>query len=519
MRYQGDKMTAFNRRDVLRTSIATAASGLPSLAVWAADEQHLRIQSNALNSLDPAHQTSAGDEGRIAILVSNALMRYVPGAKYDLVPDLATGFEVADGGKTYTFRLRKDVKWHGGFGMFTARDVKWSIERILNPETKSRNAGQMQEIAAVEVVDEHTVRFRLKAPSAVFPHALATFRGGFMMCEAAAKAQGAEYGRQIIGTGPFVVEKAVLDQEVVLRRNDDYFGTKPRLERVTFRIIRESSTATLAFDRGQLDIVAVKERENIDRYMRNPKADVRVSDVSTGIFLLSFNTSKAPFDRKEVRQAFQHAIDKKAIVQAVYAQRGRVIDTVVPPGVEGYTDAVRRYEHDPAKARKMLADAGVANLVCTLTIPTDYQREAVMLQAQLKAAGVTLNLKMIDRPTWFRALGQGEHDIIWNAHFRAPVADAFLFASYHSSNQPPKGTNCAFYAGIDDLIDKARVTFDDKQRAALYSEALKRIAEDSPAIPLTLELNTHVVQKYVKGLGPYRVPENAPLVETAFVEK
>ncbi len=512
-------MVPFNRRDLLKSSMAAAASGLPAWAAWAADEQHLRIQSNPMNSLDPAHQTSAGDEGRVAILVSNALMRYVPGAKYDLVPDLATGFEVSEGGKVYTFKLRKDVKWHGNFGMFTARDVKWSVGRILDPETKSRNAGQLQEIAAVEVVDDHTVRFRLKAPSAVFPHALATFRGGFMMSEAASKAQGADYGRQIIGTGPYVVEKSVLDQEVVLRRNDDYFGEKGKLERITFKVIREASTATLAFDRGQLDIVAMKERENIDRYARNPKAEVRVSDVSTGVFLLSFNTSKAPFNRKEVRQAFQHAIDKKAIVQAVYGQRGRVIDTVLPPGVEGYTDAVRRYEHDPAKARKMLADAGVGNLVCTLTIPTDYQREAVMLQAQLKAAGVTLNLKMIDRPTWFRALGQGEHDIIWNAHFRAPVADAFLFSSYHSSNQPPKGTNCAFYAGVDDLIDKARVTFDDKARAGLYSEALKRIAEDSPAIPLTLELNTHVVQKYVKGLGPYRVPENAPLVETAYIQK
>lgn len=512
-------MSSFNRRALLKASAAAAATGLPAWHAMAADEQHLRIQSNALNSLDPAHQTSAGDEGRIAILVSNALMRYVPGPKFDLVPDLATGFEVSEGGKVYTFKLRKDVKWHGGFGPFTARDVKWSVERILNPETKSRNAGQLQEIASVDVVDDHTVKFTLKAPSAVFPHAMATFRGGFLMSEAASKAQGADYGKQIIGTGPFMVEKAVLDQEVVLKRNDEYFGPKPRLDRVSFKIIRESSTATLAFDRGQLDIVAVKERENIDRYLRDPKADVKVSDVSTGIFLLTFNTSKAPFNRKEVRQAFQHAIDKKAIVQAVYAQRGRVVDTVVPPGVEGYTDNVRRYEHDPAKARKMLADAGVANLSCTLTIPTDYQREAVMLQAQLKASGVTLVLKMIDRPTWFRALGQGEHDIIWNAHFRAPTADAFLFSSYHSSNQPPKGTNCAFYSGVDDLIDKARVTFDDKQRAALYTEALKRIAEDSPSIPITLELNTHVVQKYVKGLGPYRVPENAPLVETAFIQK
>lgn len=512
-------MSSFNRRALLKASAAAAAAGLPAWEAFAADEQILRIQSNPLDSLDPAHETSAGDEGRLSILISNALMRYVPGPKFELVPDLATGYEVSEGGKVYTFKLRQGVKWHGGHGPFTARDVKWSIERILNPETKSRNAGQFQEVASVDVIDDHTVKFTLKAPSAVFPHAVATFRGGFLMSEAAAKAQGADYGKIIIGTGPFMVEKAQLDQEVVLKRNDDYFGTKPKLDRINFKIIREASTSGLAFDRGQLDIVAIKERETIERYSHDPKAVVHVSDVSTGIFLLTFNTAKAPFDRKEVRQAFQYAIDKKAIVQAVYGPRGRVIDTVVPPGVEGYTDDVRHYEHDPAKARKMLANAGLNDFACTLTVPTDYQREAVMLQSQLKEAGVTLSLKMIDRPTWFRALGGSDHQILWNAHFRAPTADAFLFSSYHSSNKPPKGTNCAFYAGVDELIDKARITFDDKKRAALYTEAIKTIAEDSPSIPLTLELNTHIVQKWVKGLGPYRVPENSPVVDNAYIQK
>lgn len=513
-------MTEINRRGLLRGSATAgvlALSGLPLDAV-AADAKQLVVQSGALNSLDPAHQISAGDEGRVAILISNALLRYAAGEKFDLVPDLATGYEVGDGGKTYTFKLRQDVTWHGGFGKFTARDVKFSIERVLDPATKSRNAGQFKDVAAVEVVDDYTVRFRLKEPSAVFPHAVATFRGGFMMCEAAAKAQGADYGKLVIGTGPYMLEKAVLDQEIVLKRNDAYFGDKPKLEKIVFRVIRESSTASLAFERGQLDLIDVNDREATDRYAKDPKSTLMISSVTTGLYLLTFNTGKAPFDKKEVRQAFQHAINKKAIVDAVYAQRGRVVDSVVPPGVEGYAQ-VKAYPHNPDLARKMLADAGVKDLKCSLTVPTSYQREAVMIQAQLKQVGVTLDIKLIDRPTWFRALGQSDHDIIWNAHFRAPAADAFLYPSYHSSNQPPKGTNCAFYAGVDNLIDKARVTFDDKARAELYAQALQRIAEDSPAIPLTLELNTYVTRKTVKDINVYRVPENAPVLERAYVEK
>jgi len=514
-------MTKLNRRELLRTSAAGAgALSFASLPfdVFAADANQIVVQSGALNSLDPAHQIAAGDEGRVSILISNALLRYAAGDNFKLEPDLATGYEVSDGGKTYTFKLRQDVKWHGGFGKFTARDVKWSVERILDPETKSRNAGQFKDVAGIDIVDDYTVRFRLKEPSAVFPHSVATFRGGFLMSEAAAKAQGADYGKMVIGTGPFMLEKAVLDQEIVLKRNDEYFGPKPKLERVIFRVIRESSTASLAFERGQLDLIDVNDRESTDRYARDPKYVMMISNVTTGLYVLSFNTKKAPFDKKEVRQAFYHAINRKAIIDAVYNQRGKVVDTVIPPGVEGYTQ-VKTYAYDPTKAKKMLADAGVNDLKCTLTVPTTYQREAVMIQAQLKQAGVTLEIKLIDRPTWFRALGQSDHDILWNAHFRAPVADAFLYPSYHSTNQPPKGTNCAFYAGIDDLLDKARITFDDGARAKLYSEALQRIAEDCPAIPLTLELNTYVTHKYIKDINLYRVPENAPALEFAYIQK
>lgn len=514
-------MSGITKRQFMAGAAAVSAAGLVGgRGAGAADAaQVLKPQITALNSIDPAHEISAGDEGRVSILVNNALLRYAPGTKFELIPDLATRYEVSEDGKVYTFFLRKDVKWHRNFGPFTARDVKWSVERILNPETKSRNAGQFRDIASVEVVDDHAVRFNLKAPSAVFPHAVATFRAGFLMSEAAAKAQGAEYGTKIVGTGPFYIEKADLGREIVLRRNDEYFGDKPKLDTIAFQVMREESTSMLAFDRGQIDVVDINDKNTIDRYLKNPDVHFLVSDVTTGFYLLTFNTRKAPFDRKEVRQAFQHAIDKKAIVDTVYGVRGQVLDTVVPPGVEGYTTDLKRYDYNPDKAAKMLADAGVRDLAVTLTVPVTYQREAVLLQAQLKKVGVTLNIKQIDRPTWFRMLGQTDHEILWNAAFRAPAADAFLYPSYHSTNIAPNGINCAMYGGVDDLLDKARVTFDAQQRAALYTEALRRIAEDSPAIPLTLEKNTYVAQKWIKGLDNYRVPENTPMLERVFIQK
>ena len=484
-------------------------------------EQTLRVQlPSSLNSIDPAFEISAGDEGKVSILVSNALLRYAEGKEFKLVPDLATSWTVSEGGKIYTFKLREKVKWHKGFGEFNADDVKFSYERIMNPETRSPNAGSFREIEKIDIVDKHTLRFVLKGPSAIFPHTVATFRGGFLLSKAAGGKLGAEVGKRIIGTGPFMLEKAVLDQEIILKRNDEFFGEKPRLETIVFKVIREPGTAYLAFEREQLDIIDINEKESVDRYQKNPRYKFLVSDASTGIYLITFNTRKKPFDNVKVRKAFQYAIDKKAISDAVFGARGRTIDTVVPPGVPGFTDDVLKYPHDIDKAKKLLEEAGYPKgFRAKLTVPTTNEREGVILQSQLAKIGITLDLQMIDRPTWFKSLAGTDHDILFNAHFRPPLAHAFLFISYHSANSAPKGVNCAFYDRADDLIDRAKTTFDEKEQSKLYAEALRRIADDTPAIPLIQEMNTFVAQKYVKNVETFRVPENAPVLEKCYIEK
>ncbi len=518
-------MKQINRRQFIRWT----AAGVGAIAFldsggkgYGKDpEQILRVQlPSSLNSVDPAFEISAGDEGKVSILVSNALLRYAEGKDFKLKPDLATSWTVSEGGKVYTFKLREKVKWHKGYGEFTAEDVKYSYERIMNPETRSPNAGSFRGVEKIDVVDKYTVRFILKAPSAIFPHNVATFKGGFLLSKAAGEKLGAEVGKKLIGTGPFMLEKAVLDQEIVLRRHDEFFGEKPRLETITFKVVREPGTANLAFEREQLDIIDINEKESVLRYHNNPKYKFLVSDASTGLYLITFNTKKKPFDDVKVRKAFQYAIDKKAISDAVYGARGRTIDTVVPPGVPGFTDDVMKYPHDVDKAKKLLEEAGhPKGFRAKLTVPTTNEREGVIIQSQLAKIGVTLDLQMIDRPTWFKSLAGTDHDILFNAHFRPPLADAFLFISYHSANAAPKGVNCAFYDRADDLIDRARVTFDEKEQAKLYAEALRRIADDSPAIPLVQELNTFVAQRYVRNVETFRVPENAPVLEKGYIQK
>lgn len=495
--------------------LASAGTGFGALPLSAARQQHLRAQNISLNSLDPAFQISTSTENWIAVLVSGALMRYAAGNDPRLEPDLATSFDISEGGSVYTFNLREGVKWHKGFGDFTAKDVKFSVDRMRDPATKARNAGQFRDIDTVEVVDDYKIRFKLKRPSAIFPHALANFRAGYLMSEAAARVQGADFGKLIVGTGPYEIEKAELNNEVVLRRHDAYFRDKPALDQISFKVFRDASTAMLAFDRQQLDVVMLQDKELLDRYATMPRVKLLVAERSTALTVLTLNTRKPPLDRKEVRQALAYAIDKPALCASVFGVGAEPLWSALPPGVDGFTNDIPRYDYNPDKAGKILSDAGIKNLTLSLTIGSHYQKFGVIFQAMLKKAGITINLDVYDPATWIRLQGGSEHDIYLSGMVRPPTGDSFLEPSYHSANNPPRGVASSFYSSIDDLIDKARVEFDEKARARIYTECVQRIAEDVPMYPIGMMKYVHAAHPYVEAANTFRVPENRPALELA----
>ncbi|MBC7078611.1 MAG: ABC transporter substrate-binding protein [Synergistales bacterium] len=180
-----------------------------------------------IENVDPAYITAVSDQ-YIATNVYSGLVRYKPGTG-EIEPDLAEDWDISPDGLVYTFHLRRGVKWHKGMGELTSEDVKYSFERILDPATKSLNKLYLEQVADIKTPDKYTVQIKLKEPYAPFLAGLA-YRAGWIVNKKGVEAGGKEYGRQPVGTGPFVFSSYQPGVEVVLAANPDYFGGKPKVD-------------------------------------------------------------------------------------------------------------------------------------------------------------------------------------------------------------------------------------------------------------------------------------------------
>jgi len=233
-------------------------------------------RTNKPSSLDPAHIVWTNDYAIVANVFST-LIGYEPGTR-KMVPDLATKWEVSNDGKIYTFYLRKGVKFHRGYGELTAEDVKFTFERILDPKTKARYPDFFKSIDKIEIIDKYTVKFILKYPDPAFLTYLAPWRNSFIVCKKAVLEMGDEkFAMQPVGTGPFVVEKWNQETgDVILVKNPDYYGEKPKVDKIIYKVIEDSYTQYLALEKGEVDIVSLDISISglLDRAKSNPNIKV-----------------------------------------------------------------------------------------------------------------------------------------------------------------------------------------------------------------------------------------------------
>ncbi len=232
------------------TAAATVAPAATVAAVpTGGNRPSLRVRAAGDGTtLDPAFFSLFFDY-QVVNNVYSALLRYKPGTA-ELMPDLATNWEVSPDGRTYTFRLRQGVRWHKGFGEFTSADVKYSIERIMDPATKSIWAARYSGVERVATPDPYTVTVSLKEPDAYFLSKVSTYREGFIVNQKAVAQFGQDYARNPIGTGPFVFNRWTPKTEIVLDPNDEYYGGAPKVGQVTFKVLPEPATAQAAFEKG-----------------------------------------------------------------------------------------------------------------------------------------------------------------------------------------------------------------------------------------------------------------------------
>jgi ABC-type transport system substrate-binding protein len=426
----------------------------------------------------------------------DGLMDYKPGTT-ELVPDLAERYEIAQDGRTYTFHLRDGVKFHNGRAL-TAEDVKYSIERVRDPATQSPGAGFFGSIETIEVPDPRTIVFRLSRPDATFLHVMA-INFSFAVPKEEVEKHGADFGKNPVGTGAFKFEAWALGQRLVLSRNRDYWKAgKPHLDRIVFEIGQEPLVALLRLQRGEVDVLGdpippakFLEVKNSAEWGKNI---VEGGQLHTGY--VTMNVNVPPFDKKEVRQAVNHAINKERIVRIING-RAKPANQPLPPSMPGYAKDYQGYAHDPAKAKSLLEAAGMGGgfetvLFANSTDPNP--RIAQAIQQDLAAVGIKAELRTLAQANVIAAGGEKtgapliwSGGMAWIADF--PDPSNFYGPILGCAGAVPGGWNWSWYC--NDALDKKATLADSitdpartEERLALWREIFTGIMADAPWAPV-----------------------------------
>jgi len=474
-------------------------------------------------SLDPARFTDVNSEG-VARRIFNTLVKLGPDLQP--VPDLAERVEVSADGRTYTFRLRRGVRFHNGREM-TARDVRYSFERLLRPETMSHRAwvlapvagadrlrqGKASSLGGLETPDPYTVRLRLARPFGPFLSQLAMANAAIVPREEVER-EGLPFGRRPVGTGPFRFVRWSDNHVVELEANPDYFLGPPKLSGLRFRIIKEPLVAYEEYRAGQLEHCAVPEGY-LETVRRGPLAGELHSVATLSTYYLGFMMDRSPCgDNLHLRRALNYAVDRAFLCQKVLGGSHVPARGVLPPGLPGYNPDLEGYSYDPERARRELREAGygperpVPELTLFFPSSPPGPQVAQAVQSDFRRIGVRLRLRSLDLGALFEAVDRSEPDLFrlsWIADF--PDPDNFLFI-FHSRMHGSAG-NRARYSNpeVDALLDRARAEPDRGRRLALLQEVEERVVHDAPWVFLSHKQTQLLVKPYVRGLrlGPMDV--------------
>jgi peptide/nickel transport system substrate-binding protein len=458
------------------------------------------LQNGGLTN-DPARQAAVEDWALIQ-QVYNGLVRYKPGT-YDLEADLAESWDKSKDGKQYTFKLKKGIEFHGSFGEMTSEDVKFTFDRNDDPKVKSVNKGFLTPLDHIDTPDKYTVVFSLKKPFAPFVSLLALGRpslGAIVSKKAADKYGNENYTQHPIGTGPFVFEEEVPNQSRTLSRNDTYYEGPAYAKSVKLQTLSDQATLGLAIEKGEVHIGQARG-DTLTKYKNNPAAQLFTGTTfnTVGVML---NTTKAPFDNVQVRQALALCINQKEIIDGSAEGFGDLANAgQLVPGMPGYDDTLKPPVYDPDKAKSMLAAAGVKGLKMALPVytGTNWTTVGALMKEQFARAGVDLTVPQLERGALNTKRADKGSDGTIISQSTGPDPDTML--RYLSGSQFPPGVNYAWYSGADDLIEQSETAATDDERAAILKKVQQQLAKDMPQLPLFHQKATVIGSKNYRGFA------------------
>jgi len=449
-----------------------------------------------------------------------------------IVPDIAEHWDVSDDGTVYTFQLRRGVLFHNGDRQVTASDVKYSMERALDPDTQSTVAevylgdivgveefidGDADEVTGIEAVDNYTLRITIDAPKPYFLAKL-TYPTGFVVdrrqVDGSTCFSDTNWQRHPNATGPFKLKEWDLGQRIVLEPNSRYHLGAPLLGRVEYTL--GGGSAITMYENDEIDVTGVGLND-IER-VRDPAEPLNAEFHEAprmDIWYIGFNVEKPPFDDPKVRQAFAHAIDKDKLIEVVLLDAVVEADGILPPGIPGFNEELQGLDFDPEKARQLLAESkygGPAGLP-DMEIASSGRGASVGPVSEAILAmwednlGVKVSTRQTEFATFLSDLRDGEYQIFemgWVADY--PDPENFLKIQFHSGSS----NNYSQYANpdVDRLLEEADTETDEATRMSLYQQAEQIIVNDVPWIPLFHDKFSVLIKPYVEGytLPPFVIP-------------
>ncbi len=453
----------------------------------------------------------------IAGLVYNGLVKYDKDLK--LVGDLARSWDISPDGLTMTFHLRKDVKWQDG-KPFTSDDVLFTYHVTIDPKTPTPYAGDFMMVKKVTCPDRYTVRVTYDKP---FAPALASWGSAILPKHllSGTPITKSPLSRHPVGTGPYIFDKWVTGEKIVLHSNPNYFEGRPYIDRYVYRIIPDMATMFMELQNGTLDEMGLTplqytRQTNTPFFKKNFR---KYKYLSFSYTYLGYNLKEPLFKDKRVRQAISYAIDKKEIVEGVLFGLGKVATGPYKPGTWYYNPDVKRYPYNPRKARELLASCGWKKnpndgllykngrpfefTIITNQGNNSRMKTAEIIQWRLHMVGIKVKIRTIEWASFIR-------QFIDKRRFQAVILgwttgqDPDLFDIWHSSKIKANGLNFISYRNreVDRLLEEGRTTFDLEKRKRAYFRLQEILAEEQPYTFLYIPMSLPIIHARFHGIKP-----------------
>jgi ABC-type transport system substrate-binding protein len=473
----------------------------------------LRLRGEDPLVLDPAVAQDSGSANYIVEIFSG-LVRL--DKNLDVQPDLAERWDISPDGKVYTFHLNPKASFQDGRPV-VAEDVKYSLERALNPDTgsivaenflgdiigaKDVSRGRATEISGVRVVDDATVEITIDAPKPYFLYKM-TYPTAFVVDERQITANPRRWTQKPNGTGPYKLKEWKLGERIVLEAYDNHHLGAPKLETVRFELSGGSSL--VEYQDGDIDISGI----GLDDLARiqdpnDPLHNEYVETTQQLIDYIGFNVNVPPFDDVKVRQAFAMAIDRQKIAEVILQDAIPVANGILPPGVPGHTDDDKTYAYDPDRAKQLIAESKYANNMPEITLAESGAGATVgptteaIVQMWRDNLGVDVKIQQAESGTFFSDIDQGRYAMFhlgWIMDYPDPENVLDLLFHSESTQNSTRYKN----ADVDAKLEQARTEQDSEARLRLYQDVERTLVQDAAWVPLFFDRSYILVKPYVQG--------------------